>query len=82
MNTLLLLYRFIYRFWKNRLVAKRNKLFPRGALCYYKNYTVTPVKVVYDDECPIDKVPVLFENGNVWYKDFEELRLVPPVFYS
>lgn len=79
MDIVLSIYRFIYSFWKKRLIARRDRLFPCGALCYYKG---SLVKIAYDEACPIDKIPVLFENGNVWFKNYEDLKRVPPIDYQ
>lgn len=56
------------------LYEYRSKTFPTYS---FARYGCATVAIVGDSQCPPDKMPCLFENGNVWWKDPGQLERIP-----
>lgn len=66
----------IYRLAKDELEKLRDEAFPRGCIVKVEgNYGIATFSL----DCPTDKVPVIFENGNTWWKDIEKVTRVDDV---
>lgn len=68
--------RSIYRDTTAILRAERDKAFPFGSVVITTQHGNQFGIVIKHGECPPDKLPILFENGNVWFKEFEEWTVV------
>lgn len=65
-----------FRVAKNRLDHLRDEEFPIGSVVEVGQRGKTHGIVHPSDECPPDKLALLFESGNVWWKDAMECKLV------
>lgn len=52
--------------------------FPRDAVVWVQGQTRHGIVSGHGD-CPLDKLPVLMESGNVWWYPLTEIRLEPNV---
>lgn len=61
----------MYRLGIELMQTRNNKEYPPGS--FVRHESNNQCQVVRDGACPPDKVALLFENGNVWWKSIEEI---------
>lgn len=70
----LLTLRSLYRDSSLLLTIARNEAFPLGSVVCSTRGRLWGIIVQGSDQ-PNDKIAILFENGNTWFRDFDEFTV-------